>query len=40
MRLSRRRLLLAAMPLVLVAGVALAAQPGGRRPNNAVINGA
>ena len=38
MRLPRRRLLLAALPLVLVAGVALAAQPGGRRPNNALIN--
>jgi hypothetical protein len=38
MRLPRRRLVLAALPLVLVAGVALAAQPGGRRPNNAVIN--
>jgi len=38
MRLPRRRLLLAALPLVLFAGVALAAQPGGRRPNNAVIN--
>ena len=38
MRLPRRRLLLVALPLVLVTGVALAAQPGGRRPSNAVIN--
>jgi hypothetical protein len=38
MRLPRRRLLLAALPLALVAGVALAAQPNGRRPANAVIN--
>jgi len=30
-------LLLVALPLALVAGVALAAQPSGRRPNNAVI---
>jgi hypothetical protein len=30
--------LLAALPLALVAGVALAAQPSGRRPSNAVIN--
>ena len=38
MRLLRRRLLLVAVPLALVAGVALAAQPSGRRPTNAVIN--
>jgi hypothetical protein len=38
MRLRRRRVLLAALPLALVAGVALAAQPSGRRPSNAVIN--
>ncbi len=38
MRLPRRRLLLVALPLVLVAGVALAAQPSGRRPSSAVIN--
>lgn len=38
MRLPRRRLLLVALPLALVAGVALAAQPSGRRPSNAVIN--
>jgi Lamin Tail Domain/Collagen triple helix repeat (20 copies) len=38
MRLLRRRLLLVAVPLALVASVALAAQPSGRRPNNAVIN--
>ena len=38
MRLPRRRLLLVALPLVLVAGVALAAQPSGRRPSNAVIS--
>ena len=38
MRLPRRRLLLVALPLALVAGVALAAQPTGRRPSNAVIN--
>jgi hypothetical protein len=38
MRLPRRRLLLVALPLALVAGVALAAQPNGRRPSNAVIN--
>ena len=38
MRLPRRRLLLVALPLTLVAGVALAAQPDGRRPSNAVIN--
>ena len=38
MRLSRRRVLLAALPLVLVTGVALAAQPGGRQPTSAVIH--
>jgi hypothetical protein len=38
MRLRRRRVLLAALPLILLAGVALAAQPNGRRPSNAVIN--
>ncbi|HLM37745.1 MAG TPA: lamin tail domain-containing protein [Gaiellaceae bacterium] len=38
MRLPRRRSLLVALPLALVAGVALAAQPSGRRPSNAVIN--
>jgi Lamin Tail Domain/Collagen triple helix repeat (20 copies) len=38
MRLPRRRVLLVAVPLVLAAGVALAAQPSGRRPSNAVIN--
>ena len=38
MRLPRRRLLLVALPLALVAGVALAAQPSGRRPSSAVIN--
>ncbi|MDX6505392.1 MAG: trimeric autotransporter adhesin [Gaiellaceae bacterium] len=38
MRLRRRRVMLVALPLVLVAGVALAAQPNGRRPSNAVIN--
>jgi hypothetical protein len=38
MRLLRRRLLLVAVPLALAAGVALAAQPSGRRPSNAVIN--
>ena len=38
MRLPRRRLLLGALPLVLVAGVALAAQPVGRKPSNALIN--
>jgi hypothetical protein len=38
MRLPRRRLLLVALPLVLIAGVALAAQPGGRKPSNAMIN--
>jgi lamin tail-like protein/collagen triple helix repeat protein len=37
MRLRRRRVLLVALPLVLVAGVALAAQPNGPRPSNAVI---
>jgi hypothetical protein len=30
--------LLAALPLVLVAGVALAAQPGGVKPSSAVIH--
>ena len=30
MRLPRSRVLLVALPLALVAGVALAAQPGGR----------
>lgn len=38
MRLRRRRVLLVALPLALVAGVALAAQPIARRPSNAVIN--
>ena len=38
MRLRRRRVLLVALPLALVAGVALAAQPTGRRPSSAVIN--
>jgi hypothetical protein len=38
MRLPRRRLLLGALPLTLVAGVALAAQPSGRRPSSAPIN--
>jgi len=38
MRLRRRRLLLVALPLALVAGAALAAQPSGRRPSSAVIN--
>ena len=38
MRLLRRRLLLVTVPLALAAGVALAAQPSGRRPSNAVIN--
>ena len=38
MRLRRRRVLLVALPLALVAGVALAAQPSARRPSNAVIN--
>ena len=38
MRLLRRRLLLVAVPMALAAGVALAAQPSGRRPSNAVIN--
>src|SRR3954453_13294640 len=37
MRLRRRRVLLAALPLVLVAGVALAAHPSGRKPSSAVI---
>ena len=38
MRLPRRRVLLAALPLVLVTGVALAAQPGGRKASSAVIH--
>jgi hypothetical protein len=38
MRLRRRRVLLVALPLALVAGVALGAQPSGRRPSSAVIN--
>src|SRR5437763_13197891 len=38
MRLPRRRVLLAALPFVLVTGVALAAQPGGRQPTSAVIH--
>jgi hypothetical protein len=38
MRLPRRRVLLVALPLALAAGVALAAQPGSRRPSTAVIN--
>ena len=38
MRLPRRRVLLAALPLVLVTGVALAAQPGGRQSTSAVIH--
>ncbi|MFL5979377.1 MAG: hypothetical protein ACJ76O_12230, partial [Gaiellaceae bacterium] len=38
MRLPRRRVLLAALPLVLVTGVALAAQPGGRESSSAVIH--
>jgi hypothetical protein len=38
MRLLRRRVLLVALPLVLAAGVALAAQPSARRPSSAVIN--
>jgi lamin tail-like protein/collagen triple helix repeat protein len=38
MRLPRRRLLLVVLPLALIAGVALAAEPSGRRPNHAVIN--
>ena len=37
MRLRRRRVLLAALPLVLVTGVALAAHPDGRKPSSAVI---
>jgi Lamin Tail Domain/Collagen triple helix repeat (20 copies) len=37
MRLLRRRVLLVALPLVLATGVALAAEPGGRRPSSAVI---
>ncbi len=38
MRLPRRRVLFAALPLVLVTGVALAAQPGGRQASSAVIH--
>jgi lamin tail-like protein/collagen triple helix repeat protein len=38
MRLTARRAALAALPLVLVAGVAFAAQPGAVRPTSAVIN--
>src|SRR4051794_6640833 len=38
MRLPRRRVLLAPLPLVLPTGVALAAQPGGRQPSSAVIH--
>jgi hypothetical protein len=38
MRLRRRRVLLVALPLVLVAGVALAAQPGARQASTGVIN--
>ena len=38
MRLPRRRVLLAALPLVLVTGVALAAQPGDRQASSAVIH--
>jgi len=38
MRLLRRRVLLVALPLVLVTGVALAAQPGGPRSSSAVIH--
>jgi hypothetical protein len=38
MRLPRRRVLLVVLPLALVAGVALAAQPDGRRPTSAVVN--
>jgi len=38
MRLPRRRVLLAALPLVLVTGVALAAQPGGRQATSGVIH--
>ena len=38
MRLQRRRVLLATLPLALLAGVALAAQPSARRPATAVIN--
>ena len=38
MRLPRRRVLLAALPLVLVTGVALAAQPGGHQATSAVIH--
>jgi hypothetical protein len=38
MRLRRRRVLLVALPLVLVAGVALAAQPGGQQRSSGIIN--
>jgi hypothetical protein len=39
MRLTRRRVLLVALPVALAAGVALAAQqPSARRPSSAVIN--
>src|SRR5262245_19575653 len=38
MRLRRRRVLLVALPLALVAGVALAAQPSAPPPSHAVIN--
>jgi Lamin Tail Domain/Collagen triple helix repeat (20 copies) len=38
MRLPRRRVLLAALPLVLVTGIALAAQPGAQRASSAVIH--
>src|SRR5512132_1794730 len=38
MRLPRRRVLLAALPLVLVTGVALAAQPGAQQASSAVIH--
>jgi hypothetical protein len=38
MRLLRRRVLLAALPLVLVTGVALAAQPGAQRASSSAIH--
>src|SRR3954462_3936332 len=38
MLLTRRPAVLAPLPLVLVTGVALAAQPGGRQPSSAVIH--
>jgi Lamin Tail Domain/Collagen triple helix repeat (20 copies) len=38
MRLPRRRVLLTALPLVLVTGVALAAEPGARTPTSGVIH--